>query len=141
VEVPAATLSKQERMVSQKAIDQLFEKGNSRALTAYPLRVVYQQLPRFTSEEPAVQLLISVPKRHLKHAVDRNRVKRQIREAYRHRKGAFAQLTTDSDTLRMAFVWLSDNLCSTPDVQTALERLLKKMGEQKTAKTPNETSR
>ncbi|MCR4583544.1 MAG: ribonuclease P protein component [Prevotella sp.] len=128
-------------MVSQKAIDQLFEKGKSRALTAYPLRIVYQQLPRTTSEEPTVQLLISVPKRHLKHAVDRNRVKRQIREAYRHRKTAFALLTTDSNLLRMAFVWLSDTLCSTPDVQSAVERLLKKMGERKTAKAPNETSR
>ena len=54
-------------------------------MAAFPLRVVYVNKERAHGEVP-VQILISVPKKRFKHAVDRNRVKRQVREAYRLHK-------------------------------------------------------
>ena len=54
-------------------------------MAAFPLRVVYVNKERAQGEVP-VQILISVPKKRFKHAVDRNRVKRQVREAYRLHK-------------------------------------------------------
>ena len=78
-------LGKQARLKSRKVIDQLF-KG-SKSFTVPPFRVIFQctKLP----VNPAViqlQAGFSVSKRHFKKAVDRNRIKRLMREAYRLRK-------------------------------------------------------
>ena len=73
---------KSERLCSRKAIEALFAGGN-RAFSAFPLRVVYRVIPQVPSPSLSPQVLISVSKRHFKHAVDRNRAKRQIREAWR----------------------------------------------------------
>ena len=67
---------KRDHLCSHMLIERLFEPGESKSLQAYPLRMVYR-------EAESTQVLISVPKRFFHNAVDRNRVKRQIREAYR----------------------------------------------------------
>ena len=72
-------------MVSNLLIEALFENGSSQSVSAFPLRAVYQTIERREGHAP-VQILISVPKKRFKHAVDRNRVKRQIREAYRRHR-------------------------------------------------------
>ena len=58
----------------------MFEGGVSKSFSIFPIRVVY--MPVEQGEVPA-SILISVSKRRFKRAVKRNRVKRQIREAYR----------------------------------------------------------
>ena len=76
------TFPKAERLCSKKLIGQLFARGS--AFNLYPLRFVVLK-----AETPLVafpQVLISVSKKYFKHAVDRNRLKRQIREAYRLNK-------------------------------------------------------
>lgn len=85
------TFGKEEHIVSKLQIDRLFSKGGSRALSAFPIRVVYRLYDRPEYDPVAVQVLLSVPKRHLKHAVARNRVKRQLREAYRLQKEILAE--------------------------------------------------
>ena len=80
------TFRKAERLCSKKHIETLFA-GDNRSLTAYPLRAVYTETERGkTIDNKSVSLLISVSKRHFKHAVDRNRVKRLTRECYRLHK-------------------------------------------------------
>ncbi len=77
------TLGKQERLKSKKVIGQLFNKeGQSFAI--YPLRVVW--LKTTLDSSFPMQFAVSVPKRRFKKAVDRNHLKRQIREAYRLNK-------------------------------------------------------
>ena len=61
----------------------MFEGGVSKSFSIFPIRVVY--MPVEQGEAPA-SILISVSKRRFKRAVKRNRVKRQIREAYRKNK-------------------------------------------------------
>ncbi|WP_242929397.1 ribonuclease P protein component [Pontibacter vulgaris] len=78
------TFSKEERLCSKRLIALLFSKGSS--FNLYPLRFVLYTPP---GEEPlpgSTQVLISVSKRYFKRATDRNRLKRQIREAYRLNK-------------------------------------------------------
>ena len=72
------TFRKQERLCSSTLIDSLFSEGN-RQISVFPVRLVWL----LTDNIDGVQILISVPKRNFHHAVDRNRIKRQIREFYR----------------------------------------------------------
>ena len=78
------TLGKEERINSRLLIEKLFGGGGSRAMSAFPIRMVYM----FGDDNslPPAAMMVSVSKRRFKHAVDRNRVKRQIREAYRKNK-------------------------------------------------------
>lgn len=73
---------KGERLHSKKRIAELFSKGSS--FNLYPLRFVYLK-PGPPSANPP-QVLVSVSKKYFKKAVDRNRIKRQLREAYRHHR-------------------------------------------------------
>ena len=76
------TLGKEERLKSRKIIGRLYEEGKS--IKAFPLRMVYIETEH-TSDYPC-QVGISVPKRNFKKAVDRNRIKRLLRENYRLQK-------------------------------------------------------
>ena len=120
------TFSKRERIVSRKLIEQLFSQGSSHSTSAYPLRIVYMQTERDTVP---VQILVSVSKRHFKHAVKRNRVKRQIREAYRHHKQLLTEKVPEDKSLAIAFIWLSDELHSSRQVGNSVRRLLEKVAD------------
>ena len=122
----APTFSKKERIVSNLLIETLFEKGNSQSLSAYPLRAVYLRTEHRKGCAP-VQLLISVPKKKFKHAVDRNRVKRQIREAYRKNKALLEGTVDEGQMLLIAIIWLSDKHYATNEVEKRVINLLKQM--------------
>lgn len=124
--MPAPTFRKRERIVSTRLIEMLFGKGDSQSLSAYPLRAVFLQTTRQVSYAP-VQILISVPKKRFKHAVDRNRVKRQIREAYRHQKQLLEGAVSEDKQLLIAFIWLSDRHCQSTDIETKVVSLLQRI--------------
>ena len=123
-ESASLTFSKRERIVSRKLIEQLFSKGSSQSMSAFPLRIVYMQKER--DSEP-LQVLVSVSKRHFKHAVDRNRVKRQIREAFRLHKHLLAQRIPEGISLALAFIWLSDEHYSSQRIEKSVSRLMEKV--------------
>ncbi|MGI4835912.1 MAG: ribonuclease P protein component [Janthinobacterium lividum] len=77
------TFPKKEHLCSKKLIEQLFSKYSS-SFGVYPLRLTW--LPALGRSSAPPQVLISVSKRTFKRAVDRNRLKRLIREAYRLNK-------------------------------------------------------
>ena len=74
------TLGKKERLKSKKLIGKLFEEGKS--IKKYPFRLIYLIQDK-NSFKIKIQASFSVPKRNFKKAVDRNRIKRLIKEAYR----------------------------------------------------------
>jgi ribonuclease P protein component len=76
------TLGKQERLKSKTLIGNLYKEGKT--VKKYPLRLVYLQTEH-SSQYPA-QIGVSVPKRNFKKAVQRNRLKRLLRETYRKQK-------------------------------------------------------
>ena len=126
--IASPTFNKRERIVSKKLIEQLFSKGSSFSISAFPLRIVVMETARVTDDVP-VQVLVSVSKRHFKHAVDRNRVKRQIREAYRHHKQILTERVQQQQTLAIAFTWLADGLHESATVEKSVRILLGKAAE------------
>jgi len=120
------TFTKQERLVSQKLIERLFNEPTSRSLAAFPLRMVYHLRERQDGDAP-VQVLISVPKRHLRHAVDRNRVKRQVREVYRLRKQTLYSRLPADKALLLAFLWLADKTVPSAVVAAKIDLLMNRL--------------
>ena len=127
----ALTLGKEERISSRKLIDMLFNGGQSRSMVAFPLRLVYMENVREGACPPA-QLLVSVPKRCFKRAVKRNRVKRQVREAYRRHKHLIWNVLPADRQLALAFIWLDDRLYDTAEVEHRVASLLERLAEKVT---------
>ena len=73
---------KEERLTKDKHIQELFDKGSSFYL--FPFKVFF--MPNPDQQFPHHQVLISVSKKNFKRAVDRNLIKRRMRESYRLQK-------------------------------------------------------
>ena len=98
-------------------------------MSAFPLRVVYMPIEK-EEETPCVSMLVSVPKRHFKRAVKRNRVKRQVREAYRLNKHVLIDMLADKPYgMVVAFIWLDKEMRSTEEVIRKVKILLSRIAE------------
>ena len=126
----AHTLSKRERLCSMKLTDRLFNGAGSHSMAAFPIRVVWME-KECDGQESLVQILVSVSKRHFKRAVKRNRVKRQLREAYRKEKQLlYGKLeATPQRSIMVAFIWLADDLYPSKEVADRMRKLLQRMAE------------
>ncbi|MCQ2215014.1 MAG: ribonuclease P protein component [Bacteroidales bacterium] len=113
-------LPKEERICSDKTIDSLFSDGDS--CFKYPLRVVFK--PRVEDSVSTSRMLISVPKKRFKHAVDRNRIKRQVREAFRLNKSILSSIGQGTD---IAFVYASSNHNPQDRIEGAVVSALKEI--------------
>lgn len=124
------TLKKEERICSKKLIEQLFNGGTARSMSSFPLRAVFMLVP-LTSNEPLARMMVSVPKRCLKHAVDRNRVKRQVREAYRKNKETLLRpmALREREGLVVSFIWMDSQLRNSPSVERHVANLLRHISE------------
>lgn len=80
--MPDVRLRSEERLKSRKQLSTVFEEG--RSTTAFPLRLVWW-LAKEKGTYP-VRVAFSVPRKVWRHAVDRNLLKRRMREAYRRNK-------------------------------------------------------
>lgn len=117
-------LHKSEKLCSQTAINALFDHNkDAKGAIAYPLRIVSapRTAPRRNGAAP-VQFLISVPKKRLRHAVDRVRMRRLIREAFRLNRD---KITADpAQPLDIAFIYVGSGLTSYARVERAMIKLL-----------------
>lgn len=94
------TFNKKEKLKSEKLITQLFAEGKS--VMAYPLRLVY--LKTNFDENVKAKAGVSVSKRNFKKAVDRNRIKRLMREAYRLQKGKIFNNSSSQYALMILYI-------------------------------------
>lgn len=113
---PRLTFSKGERLCNYHRIQQLFQEGNS--LKKYPIKLLYLAVD---SQEINNQVLISVPKRKVRRAVHRNRIKRLIRESYRKQKSLL------SSSYSLAFVYMGTEEISYTQVSQLVDALLKQL--------------
>ena len=79
------TFNKKEKLKSKKLVDTLFSKGQS--VSVFPLRLVYASV--HFDDAALFKTGVSVSKKHFKLAVDRNRIKRLMREAFRLNKAHY----------------------------------------------------
>ncbi len=119
-----------ERLKSRKLIGQLFRGGQS--YMAYPIRVVW--VPLSEAEHTAVgfsenraQVAISVPKRFFKTAVARNRLKRQIREAYRlHKTEWYEKLAAADLHIAVMLVLVAKEEVAYSEIAAGIGKMIKK---------------
>ncbi|GAB2622793.1 ribonuclease P protein component [Belliella aquatica] len=114
------TLSKNERLHSKKSIKELFDKGSSFFL--YPFKVLYLDLPLELIETN--QVLFSVSKKKIKKAVDRNQVKRRIKEAYRLNKHLLANAEVKK---KIALIYVSSDIPSFKKIEPVIQKILIKL--------------
>ena len=99
--------NKAERITSEKETDLLFRQGKRKYFGT--LALTWLMLPADTEVLP--KILVSAPKKQFKKAIDRNRIKRLIREAYRLNKGELVRLATErKQRIRMAVVYTGREL-------------------------------
>ena len=114
------TYNKAEKLKSNKLIDELFSTGKS--ISAYPLRLVF--LETTFSESVKIKTGVSVPKRNFKKAVDRIRIKRVMREAYRLNKSElFNNITTQ---YAFMILYIGKEKTTYPKLESAMKQLFKK---------------
>lgn len=109
------SLPKKEKLKSRKLINELFAGGHS--VKVFPLLAVYKESDALVSGS---QFAFTVSKRNFKKAVDRNKVKRLIREAYRQKKDA--SLENSSPNRIVMFIFLGKRHSSQETINNSMEK-------------------
>jgi ribonuclease P protein component len=118
------TLNKNERLKRRKIIEQLFSEG--RAVSAFPIRVQYKLVDELLTEP--LQAGFSASSRTFKRAVDRNRIKRLMREAYRLQKEQLEQaLQTKQRRVALFLIYTGKELPEYALIKEKMDVVLKKL--------------
>ena len=115
------TFGKDERVSGKMRIDNLFAAATS--FLAYPFRISYHLYQ--SDSDCAASVLIGIPKKRLKKAVDRNRMKRVAREAYRLNKNLLKTgLLPDGFCIDIAFIYVKNELSVFTEVQKGIRKAI-----------------
>jgi len=118
------SFTKDERLKSQKQISILFSKNKH--VFSYPLKFIYTNNNKESKQ--AAQVLISVSKRTFKHAVDRNRMKRLIRESYRKNKFTIYDALNENDSkILLGIIFVGKELMNYQQIEKGMINGLEKL--------------
>jgi ribonuclease P protein component len=122
------TFKKEERLCNKKLIDELYHSGSS--FLCYPFKVSWLFPARH--QPVGVQILLSVSKRRFKKAVDRNLIKRRIREAYRlHKQQQLYDVLTGIDkTIVFSVGYVGKEILAYDIIEKKMQKLLTQLCEQ-----------
>jgi len=115
---------KKEKLKSRRQIDELFAKGKS--FTVFPIRVTYQFFP--ANEGSLLQAGVTVSKKYFKKAVDRNRIKRLLREAYRLQKNELQEAMKQKGVKGyIFFMYTEKTILAFDPVKEAMDKCLRRL--------------
>lgn len=112
------TFPKKEKLTNKKVFEALFSEGAS--IKKFPLQLRY--IKTSPTEEGKIKVAFSAPKRVFKSAVQRNRVKRLVREAYRHNKPMI--FNNIEGNFAFLFLYLGKKIPVYSEVEQAMKQLL-----------------
>jgi len=113
---------KAERLTRKKLIARIFEKGKTRV--AYPVKVVY--LETDPQEIYPVQAAFAIGRKNFSRAVDRNLMKRRIKEAYRLNKPEFYK-KLEKKRLAIVFIYIAKEILPYATIEKSIRKLLDKI--------------
>jgi ribonuclease P protein component len=119
--VKEAGFGRKEKLKSRKRVEELFSKGKT--VTVFPIRISYQLQNLPVNEKAILEVGVSVSKRNFKRAVDRNRIKRLLREAYRLQKKDLLELLASRNKKGYVFFIYTDK--GLPEYATIYETMKK----------------
>lgn len=117
------SFGKEEKLKGRKQIQQLFAEGKT--MVRYPVKLVYLK----NEGEQRHKVAVSVPKRNFKKAVDRNRLKRLLRESYRLNKQEFP---VKSSGYSLMFIYLGKGFYGFDRIQNSVITLLNELDKKST---------
>ena len=124
------TYQKKDKLKSRKQTQFLFSNG--KAITMHPIRLIYNIENAEAGIFPTglLQAGVGAPSRHFRKAVQRNRVKRLLREGYRLEKPDFMSAISLTNTrLNLFFLYVDVNVQSQQQIQTTMKLLLQKLAD------------
>ena len=115
---------KKEKLKSRKQIDELFATGKSFAI--FPTRVTYRLLP--ADDQVPLLVAVTASKKYFKKAVERNRIKRLLREAYRLQKADTVELFKQrGQKAHLFFMYTDKTIASFEEIRTTMSKCLKRL--------------
>lgn len=129
------TFSENDRLTSPTAVARLLETHDT--VFRFPIKCCYRVADDVSDAGmPDARLAVVVPKRRLRRAVDRNRVKRLMREAYRVRKFRFIPPAADGRQLLMCWIYVHDGIADYKTVEKAAAAILERISRKLNAPAP-----
>jgi ribonuclease P protein component len=123
--MPKYTLDRAERLKSRKIIGAMFSQGGQ-SFGQYPLRLIYIPMAERRSEYP-VQIAVSIAKKKFPKAVQRNRIRRQVREAWRlHKHRLYQALGRDAPQFGFLVLYVAKEPLPYAEIEQAVQQIIRR---------------
>ena len=120
------SFSKKERLKNKVEIESLFSEGNR--FFEYPFNVIWKL---YSNSDSTLKMAVSVPKKKIPNATDRNKIKRLVREAFRKNKTIIQQpLEAKNVKLHLMLVYSQSSIISMSEIEDKISVTLQRLAEQ-----------
>jgi ribonuclease P protein component len=120
------SFSKKERLKNKVEIESLFSEGNR--FFEYPFNVIWKV---DSNSDSTLKMAVSVPKKKIPNATDRNKIKRLVREAFRKNKTIVQQPLEAKDVkLHLMLIYSQSNIMSMSEIEDKISVTLQRLAEQ-----------